>query len=181
MDNQKPNDGNARDLSREGAGSSMGKDLGASRTGGDVAGSISRGAGEMHKSIDRMADAATPAVDHAATSAHAGIDKMAGATQPAVDRMASTAHAGVERMANAAQPAMESMAATAHQGVEKVSGALTDASKRVEAKSRELSEAYHHFADTSRDYVRKSPATSVLVALAAGYALARIFTGRRGE
>ena len=179
MDNQKSNDGSARDLSREGAGSSMGKDLGTSRTGADVAGSISKGANDLHKGIDRMADAATPAVDRMATSAHAGIDKMAGATQPTVDRMASSAHAGVEKMANVAQPAVDSMAATAHHSVDKVSGALTDASKRVEAKSRELSEAYQHFADTSRDYVRKSPATSVLVALAAGYALARIFSGRR--
>jgi ElaB/YqjD/DUF883 family membrane-anchored ribosome-binding protein len=179
MDNQKTNDGNARDLTREGAGSSMGKDLGTSRAGGDAASTINKGASDLHKGIDRMADAAAPAIDRAASGAHVGIDRMANAAQPAVERFASNAHAGVEKVANVAQPAMESIVSNAHSGVDKVSGALTDASRRVEEKSRELSEAYHHFADTSRDYVRKSPATSVLVALAAGFALARIFGGRR--
>jgi ElaB/YqjD/DUF883 family membrane-anchored ribosome-binding protein len=125
MDKQKSNDGNARDLGSEGSGSSMGKDIGSD---------ISKGASEIHKSID----------------------KTAGAAQPAVDRMTSSAHAGVDKM----------------------SGALTDASRRMDEKTRQLTDAYHHFTETGRDYVRSSPATSILVALAAGYTLSKLLSRR---
>lgn len=70
------------------------------------------------------------------------------------------------------------LATSAHAGVDKLSGALTDASARMEDKTKQLSEAYKHFADTGREYVRSSPATSLLVALAAGYTLSKIL-GRR--
>ena len=152
MDNQKPNEGSARDLGREGAGSSMGKDLPGSRSGmpgntgatgsggmtgmaSGVADNLSKSTADMHRTIDKAADAAQPVVDRLATSAHAGVDK--------------------------------------------VSGALTDASQRMDEKSRQLTEAYRHFADTGRDYVRSSPATSVLVALGAGYVLARLLARRQ--
>lgn len=137
MDNQKSNEGSARDIGREGAGSSMGKDMGTSGTGGtgkDMGKDMSSAAAGLHQSIDKAAEAA----------------------QPVVDRLASGAHAGVD----------------------KVSGALSGASQRMDEKSRQLSEAYRHFADTGRDYVRSSPATSILVALAAGFTLSKLL-GRR--
>lgn len=161
MDNQKSNDGNARDQGREGAGSSMGKDVASSRTSGTSAagssGSI-EGASvgkEMSKDMSAMGNTDNN-LSKSASDMHRTIDKAADAAQPAVDRLASSAHAGVD----------------------KVSGALGDASARMEEKSRQLSEAYRHFADTGRDYVRTSPATSLLVAVAAGFVLSKLL-GRR--
>ena len=153
MDNQKPNDGSARDLGREGSGTSMGKDLGTNRTGstggpgstgssgstgsivGSTANTMGRSAEDMHKTIDKAADAAQPVVDRLASSAHAGVDK--------------------------------------------VQGALAGASQSMDEKTRQLREAYNNFADTGRDYVRNSPATAVLAALGAGFILAKILGSRR--
>lgn len=128
MDNQKSNDGNARNVGSEGAGSSMGKDMGGSNMGG------STGAADLHKTIDKAADAA----------------------QPMVDRMA----------------------ASAHEGVDKVSDALTGVSTSMTEKTRQLGEAYSKFAESGRDYVRSSPATSVLVAVGAGFVLSKLLSRR---
>jgi ElaB/YqjD/DUF883 family membrane-anchored ribosome-binding protein len=149
MDNQKPNEGSARDLGREGAGSSMGKDQPGSRSGGPGNTGATGGSGGMAGGIADNLSKSTADV-------HKTIDKAADAAQPVVDRLASTAHASVDKM----------------------SGALTDASQRMDEKSRQLTEAYRHFADTGRDYVRSSPATSVLVALGAGYVLAKLLSRR---
>ncbi|MES2153019.1 MAG: hypothetical protein V4508_24845 [Pseudomonadota bacterium] len=113
------NEGSTRSQGSAGAGSSMGKDMSMSASGGTAA--------ELHQGIDRVA---------------------------------------------------EKVSGSAHAGVDSVSGALTDASKRVNEKTRQLSEAYRHFADSGRGYVRNRPATAVLTALAAGYVLSRLI-GRR--
>lgn len=137
MDNQKSNDGNARNVGSEGAGSSMGKDMASSNMGsnkGAPGGSFDKSAADMHNTIDKAADAA----------------------QPMVDRLASSAH----------------------EGVDKVSGALTGVSARVDEKTKQLGEAYNKFAETGRGYVRSSPATSVLVAVGAGFVLSKLL-GRR--
>lgn len=140
MDNQKSNGGNASNLANEGAGSSMGKDLGAGRSENNkpnennMGSDLSKSASELHKTIDKAAEAAQPVVDRLASSAHAGVDK--------------------------------------------VSGALSGVSGRVDEKTRQLGDAYKHFAETGRDYVRTSPATSVLVALGIGYTLSKLL-GRR--
>jgi ElaB/YqjD/DUF883 family membrane-anchored ribosome-binding protein len=127
MDNQKSNDGNARNIGSEGTGSSMGKDVG-STTG------VNMGSAGIHQTIDKAADAA----------------------QPMVDRLASSAH----------------------EGVNKVSGALTGVSARMDEKTKQLGEAYNKFAETGRGYVRSSPATSVLVAVGAGFVLSKLLSRR---
>ena len=143
MDNQKSNDGNARNIGSEGSGSSMGKDLASSSSSsgssssfnkGMPGASIDKGAADLHKTIDKAAESAQPMADRLATSAHAGVDK--------------------------------------------VSDALTSASARMDEKTKQLGEAYNKFAETGRGYVRSSPATSVLVALGAGFVLSKLL-GRR--
>lgn len=81
MDNQKSNDGNARNVGSEGSGSSMGKDLSTSNIGSNSGrdAAISKGASDMHSTIDKAADAAQPMVDRLASSAHEGVDKVSGA------------------------------------------------------------------------------------------------------
>lgn len=160
MDDQKLNDGSARDLGREGAGSSMGKDMGSSRTPGTSGNSGSTGSAGSGSVIDKAKDMAKGLSNDLAGSAtdlHKTIDKAADAAQPVVDRLASSAHAGVD----------------------KVSGALSGATKSMDDKARQLTDAASKFADTGRQYVRSSPATSVLVALGAGYLLSKILGNRR--
>jgi ElaB/YqjD/DUF883 family membrane-anchored ribosome-binding protein len=142
MDNQKPYEGSARNLSSEGSGSSMGKDLGSGKTGG--------------------------------TSGPGG---MSGMGQD-LSKTTSTLHQTIDKAADAAQPVVDRLASGAHEGVDKMSGALTDASARLEEKTKQLTEAYQHFAETGRGYVRTSPATSVMVAMAAGFVLAKLLSGR---
>lgn len=134
MDNQKPSDGSARNVGSEGSGSSMGKDLSSDMGGMGRDGGLNKSAADMHKTIDKAAEAAQPMADRLATSAHAGVDK--------------------------------------------VSGALTDVSARLDEKTKQLGDAYKNFAETGRGYVRSSPATSVLVALGAGFVLSKLL-GRR--
>jgi ElaB/YqjD/DUF883 family membrane-anchored ribosome-binding protein len=154
MDDQKPKEGSARDIGREGAGSSMGKDMGVS--GGSGSGSGSNiGAGVIDKAKEMARDLSKD-VPASAADMHKAIDKTAEAAQPVVDRLASTAHAGVD----------------------KVSGALAGVTKGMDERTRQLTDAASRFANTGRDYVRNSPATSVLVAVGAGYILSKIL-GRR--
>jgi len=163
MDNQKSNDGSARDIGREGAGSSMGKDTGTNRGlgGSGSSGSTSSGSGGATGSvIDKAKDMAkdlSKDLPTSATDVHKTIDKAAEAAQPVVDRLASSAHAGVD----------------------KVSGALAGATKSMDEKTRQLTDAASRFADTGREYVRSSPATSILVAVGAGYLLSKILGSRR--
>lgn len=80
----------------------------------------------------------------------------------------------IDKAAEEAQPALERMAGSAHAAVDKVSGSLTGAQHKMDEKKRQLADSYQRFAETGRDYVRSSPATSVLVALAAGYTLSKL-------
>lgn len=158
MDNQKSNDGSARDVGREGAGSSMGKDSGSNRPGSTGSGnSGATGSGSVIDKAKDMAKDLSKDLPASAADMHKTIDKAAEAAQPVVDRLASTAHAGVDKM----------------------SGALAGAGKSMDEKSRQLADAARNFADTGRQYVRSSPATSVLVAVGAGYILSKILGRRR--
>ena len=161
MDNQKTNEGSGRDIGRDGAGSSMGKDLG--RTGSGSTGSAGSGS--------------TGSTGSTGSSGTSGGSGMAGMAHDAA-KSATDLHKTIDKATTAEHGMVDRVASTAHQGVDKVSGALSDAGARMEEKSRQLTEAYRHFADTGRDYVRSSPATSILVALATGYTLAKLL-GRR--
>jgi ElaB/YqjD/DUF883 family membrane-anchored ribosome-binding protein len=88
---------------------------------------------------------------------HSAIDKANEKIPAAAERLASQAHAGVDKMAD---------------GIERMGETL-------DKKRESLGVAYKRFAESGRTYVRKSPATSVLVALAAGYAVSKLFGMRR--
>ena len=102
-----------------------------------------------------------------------GMGRDAGLNKSAADM-----HNTIDKAAEAAQPMADRLATSAHAGVDKVSGALTDVSARLDEKTKQLGVAYKNFAETGRGYVRTSPATSVLVALGAGFVLSKLL-GRR--
>lgn len=61
-----------------------------------------------------------------------------------------------------------------HSTVDKVADNIASISDRMGAKSDQLNAAYQRFAESGRNYVRKSPGKSLLVALAAGYAVSKL-------
>ena len=89
-------------------------------------------------------------------------------------------HNKIDSAAQAAQPAVDKAVAAAHASVDKVTGALSGASASMDEKARQLTEAYQNFTTTGREYVRSSPGTSILVALAAGFTLSKLL-GRRSR
>ncbi|MFP5391970.1 MAG: hypothetical protein ACLGI6_10575 [Gammaproteobacteria bacterium] len=149
MDNQKSNEGNARNVGSEGSGNSLGKDLGGSRSGGATGGS------SIDNVTNKAKDLANEAVNKA-PEAHKAIDQAAEAAQPVVDRLASSAHASVDKVTNL----------------------LSGAGGTIDEKKRQLTDAYQNFASSGRDYVRTSPGTSLLVAGAIGFVLAKLLGGR---
>ncbi len=183
MDNQKSNDGNARNIGSQGSGSSMGKDM--NQDTGHV-GSKTVGYGDLDKALEKFDKTAAPATsqDNTTSQDKSSLDKSGSTFSSAnldktLDKTATTAHTTIDKALDAAAPLADRIATSAHAGVDKVSNALSGVTGNVDEKTKQLSEAYGKFAETGRDYVRSSPATSVLVALAAGYTLSKLFGGRR--
>ena len=205
MDKQNSNDGNARNIGNPGSGSSMGKDLSKDL---DHVGSKGAGLGDLDKAMEKFDKTAAPATSPSSSSLQdkassiqsgsqdnsstqsSSMDKSSaqdksGSTfssaniDQTLDKTSTTAHSTIDKALGAAAPLAERMATSAHAGVDKVSNALSGVSGNMDEKTRQLKDAYGKFADTGREYVRTSPATSVAVALAAGYVLAKLFGGRR--
>lgn len=166
MDQQKSNNGSQGNTGREGAGSSMGKDL--STAAGTAIDKTREAGNQFGKDVSA---AATSAVDKA--------KELAQDASSAVQTGAADAHSKIDQAVDAAKPMVERLATSAHAGVDKISGALSGATDGLDAKGRQLTDAARAFADTGRGYVRTSPATSVLVALGAGYLLSKLLGSRR--
>ncbi|WP_374583415.1 hypothetical protein [Pseudoduganella sp.] len=66
-----------------------------------------------------------------------------------------------------------------HSTVDKVADNISSLGDQMGARGDQLSAAYKRFAESGRNYVRKSPGTSLLVALAAGYAVSKLLGSRK--
>ncbi|MYN10335.1 hypothetical protein [Pseudoduganella aquatica] len=110
---------------------------------------------------------------------HGAIDRTAEKVQPTTDRLASTVHATVDKMAEKVPPAADRLAGAAHTAVDRVADTATQVSEQAATTAKQLGDAYTRFAESGRNYVRTSPATSVLIALAAGYGLSKLLGSRR--
>ena len=111
--------------------------------------------------------------------AHSAIDHTADKAQPTADRLASSAHAAVDRVADKVQPAADKLASAAHTATDKLADTASKVSDTLSTKGEKLSAAYKQYAEQGRGYVRSSPAISVLVAMAAGYGLSKLFSSRK--
>ena len=183
MDNQKSQQGNGSNIGNEGSGSSMGKDLAKDIGGNDHVSSKTVGFGNLDNGIDKSADKSQSLDKTQSADKNQSADKTQSADKSQsldkqLDKGTSDLHKTIDKAAEAAKPVTDRLVSTAHSSVDKVSSALSGASASLDEKSKQLSEAYGRFADTGREYVRTSPATSVLIALAAGYTLSKLF-GRR--
>jgi ElaB protein len=110
---------------------------------------------------------------------HGAIDRTAEKVQPTTDRLATSAHATVDKLAEKVPPTADRLAGAAHNAVDKVADTAVAVSEQAASRAKQLSAAYGHFAESGRNYVRSSPATSVLIALAAGYAVSKLLGSRR--
>jgi ElaB/YqjD/DUF883 family membrane-anchored ribosome-binding protein len=88
-------------------------------------------------------------------------------------------HKVIDKAADSAQPAVDRLVSSAHAGVDKLSDMFSGASGNMDERKRQVTDAYNNFTATGREYVRNSPGTAVLGALAAGYLLSKILGGRR--
>jgi ElaB/YqjD/DUF883 family membrane-anchored ribosome-binding protein len=99
-----------------------------------------------------------------------GSDKMTQAT--------STAHRKIDQMAESAQPMVDRLASAAHAGVDRMTGMLSGSSQSLSERTRQMNDAYQNLAESTREYVRQKPGASLLMAVGAGFILAKLLGGR---
>lgn len=74
---------------------------------------------------------------------------------------------------------LKDLRAGAHSTVDKVADNISSMSSQVNAKGEQLNAAYRRLAESGRNMVHKSPGKSLLVALAAGYAISKLLGARK--
>ncbi len=114
------------------------------------------------------------------------IDQAANNINNTAQDVRKDVHEAVDKAADKAQPAINKVASSVHNGVDQVGekiGAVSDsvsaASAKLMARGKEWSAAAQRAGETGRSYVRERPATSLLVALAAGYGLSKLLGARK--
>ncbi|XLZ69923.1 hypothetical protein ABT364_25880 [Massilia sp. SR12] len=75
--------------------------------------------------------------------------------------------------------AAKDLRAGVHNTVDKVADNISNIGDTMGVRGEQLNAAYQRFAESGRNYVRKSPGTSLLVALAAGYAVSKLLGSRK--
>lgn len=113
------------------------------------------------------------------TDLHSAIDRTAEKVQPTTDRLATSAHSTVDKLAEKVPPTADRLAGAAHSAVDKVADTANSVSAQAATRAKQLGAAYGRFAESGRSYVRTSPATSVLIAMAAGYAVSKLLGSRK--
>jgi len=101
------------------------------------------------------------------------------ATQNQQRDMRSDLHSAIDKAHDKVPAAVDRLTSQAHQGLDKVADSLEGMGETLGQKRENVSVAYKRLAESGRSYVRKSPAVSVLVALAAGYAVSKLFGMRK--
>jgi len=74
---------------------------------------------------------------------------------------------------------LKDLRAGAHSTVDKVADNISSITDQVSAKGDQLNAAYKRFTESGRNMVHKSPGKSLLVALAAGYAISKLLGARK--
>ena len=74
---------------------------------------------------------------------------------------------------------VKDLRANVHSTVDKVADNISSITDQMGVKTDQLGAAYKRFAESGRNYVRTSPGKSLLVALAAGYAVSKLLGSRK--
>jgi ElaB/YqjD/DUF883 family membrane-anchored ribosome-binding protein len=118
----------------------------------------------------------------AAASAHSAVDRLADKVPAATEKVQAATEkvqATVDRLADKVPAATDRLVGKAHDTVDRMSDKAGEMSERLSQKAADLNVAYKRMAETGRSYVRQSPATSVLVAMAAGFVVSKLLGSRR--
>ncbi|MDD5274399.1 MAG: DUF883 domain-containing protein [Methylovulum sp.] len=67
---------------------------------------------------------------------------------------------------------------TAHEAVDKIANAASQAAEVLGEKGEQLKNAEHRLMDNCHSYVRTNPIASIGIAVAAGFMLSRLLSGR---
>jgi ElaB/YqjD/DUF883 family membrane-anchored ribosome-binding protein len=67
---------------------------------------------------------------------------------------------------------------TAHEAVDKIASAASQAAEALGDKGEQLKNAEHRLMDDCHGYVRANPIASIGIAVAAGFMLSRLLSGR---
>lgn len=67
---------------------------------------------------------------------------------------------------------------SAHQAVDKIASATNQAAEALGEKGEQLKNAEKQIMDNCRGYIRDNPITSLGIAVAAGFLLSRLLSGR---
>lgn len=73
---------------------------------------------------------------------------------------------------------IDKAASSAHETVDKIASATTNAAEALGDKGRQLKNAEQQLLENCRGYVRDNPVTSLGIAVAAGFLLSRVMSGR---
>lgn len=73
---------------------------------------------------------------------------------------------------------IDKAAHSAHEAVDKVASATNQAAEALGEKGEQLKNAEQQFMEDCRVYIRDNPITSVGIAVAAGFLLSRVVSGR---
>ena len=114
--------------------------------------------------IDKAANDINNTAQDVRKDAHAAVDKVADKAQPVIDKVASSVHSGVDQVG---------------EKINAASASIGSASEKLMERSKEWGAACQRAGETGRTYVRERPATSLLVALAAGYGLSKLLGARK--
>ena len=118
--------------------------------------------------IDKAATDIKDTAQDARKDAHNAVDKVADKVadkaQPVIDKVAASVHSGVDQVG---------------EKINAVSDSVSSASDKLLERGTEWGAACQRAGETGRTYVRERPATSLLVALAAGYGLSKLLGARK--
>jgi len=73
---------------------------------------------------------------------------------------------------------VDKAASSAHEAVDKIASATNQASEALSEKANQLKNTEHQLVENCRTYVRDNPITSLGIAVAAGFLLSRLLSGR---
>lgn len=73
---------------------------------------------------------------------------------------------------------IDKAAKSAHETVDKIAGATTHAAEALGDKGQQLKNAEQQLLENCRGYVRDNPITSLGIAVASGFLLSRLVSGR---
>ncbi len=73
---------------------------------------------------------------------------------------------------------IDKAASSAHETIDKIASATTNAAESLSDKGRQLKNSEQQLLENCRGYVRDNPVTSLGIAVAAGFLLSRVMSGR---